>query len=86
MAIVRLRAPLAELAGGRREVQLEGRTLGEALLKLERQHPDLEGWILDEQKRIREHINVFVNGAKGEESTPVSSGDRIHIIPSISGG
>lgn len=86
MAVVRLRAPLAELAGGRREVELEGRTLGEALLELERQHPDLEGWILDEQKRIREHINVFVNGAKGHESTPVSSGDRIHIIPSISGG
>jgi molybdopterin converting factor small subunit len=86
MAVVRLRAPLAALAGGRRELQLEGRTLREVLLELERQQPDLAGWILDEQKRIREHINVFVNGAKGDESTPVSSGDRIHVIPSISGG
>jgi molybdopterin converting factor small subunit len=84
--VVRLRAPLAELAGGRRELELEGRTLHEVLLALEREHPDLTGWIMDEHKRIREHVNVFVNGARGSESTPVSPEDRIHVIPSISGG
>lgn len=86
MPVVRLRAPLAELAGGRREHELEGRTLREVLLALEREHPDLTGWIMDEQKRIREHVNVFVNGQKGREETVLSPGDRIHVIPSISGG
>lgn len=86
MPIVRLRAPLSEFAGGRREHELDGATVGEVLLALERAHPDLAGWIMDEQKRIREHVNVFVNGEKSREETALSPDDRIHIIPSISGG
>ena len=86
MPIVRLRAPLSESAGGRREHELDGATVGEVLLALERAHPDLAGWIMDEQKRIREHVNVFVNGEKSREETELSPDDRIQIIPSISGG
>ncbi|MDW8339506.1 MAG: MoaD/ThiS family protein [Thermoleophilia bacterium] len=86
MAIVKLRAPLAELAGGYRELALEGATVAEVLQELERSHPQVRGWIMDEQRRIREHVNVFVNGARGREETPVSPEDRIHVIPSISGG
>jgi molybdopterin converting factor small subunit len=86
MPIVRLRAPLSEFAGGRREHELDGATVGEVLLALERAHPDLAGWIMDEQRRIREHVNVFVNGEKSREETALSPDDRIQIIPSISGG
>jgi molybdopterin converting factor small subunit len=42
--------------------------------------------VLDEQRRIREHVNVFVNGEKSREETELGSDDRIHVIPSISGG
>ncbi|MGH3079318.1 MAG: MoaD/ThiS family protein [Gaiellaceae bacterium] len=86
MAVVRLRAPLSELAGGRRELRLEGRTVREVLRALEREHPAIAGWILDEQVAIREHVNVFVNGEKGREETVLDADDRIHVIPSISGG
>ena len=83
---MRLRAPLSELAGGRRELELEGATVREVLRALEREHPAIAGWILDEQGSIREHVNVFVNGEKGREETAVGADDRIHVIPSISGG
>jgi molybdopterin converting factor small subunit len=83
---VRLRAPLSELAGGNRELELEGATVAEVLKALEREHPDTRGWILDERGLIREHINVFVNREHGREDTSVSSSDRLHIIPAISGG
>ena len=86
MAVVRLRAPLSELAGGRKELRLEGATVAEVLRALEREHPDVEGWILDEQGRIREHINVFVNKDYGREDTPVGAQDRLHVLPAISGG
>jgi molybdopterin synthase sulfur carrier subunit len=86
MPVVRLRAPLSELAGGRRELQLEGATVAEVLKALEREHPDVKGWILDEHGAIREHINVFVNREYGQESTSVSPSDRLHVIPAISGG
>jgi sulfur-carrier protein len=84
--VVRLRAPLSELAGGKRELQLEGATVAEVLKALEREHPDVRGWILDEHGAIREHINVFVNKEYGQESTAVSSADQLHVIPAISGG
>ena len=48
MPVVRLRAPLSELAGGNRELELDGATVGEVLKALEREHPDVRGWILDE--------------------------------------
>ncbi len=35
---------------------------------------------------IRRHINVFVNGELGSERTAVGSGDRIDVLPAISGG
>ena len=86
MPVVRLRAPLSELAGGKRELELEGATVGEVLHTLEREHPDTRGWILDECGLIREHINVFVNKEYGQEDTPVTSSDCLHVIPAISGG
>jgi molybdopterin converting factor small subunit len=86
VAVVRLRAPLSELAGGNRELELDGATVREVLQALERRHPDVKGWILDEHGSIREHINVFVNRDYGREDTTVGAGDRLHVLPAISGG
>ena len=53
---------------------------------LELRHPQVSGWILDERGLIRRHINVFVNGERGEEATAVASGDRVEVLPAITGG
>lgn len=86
MAVVCVRGPLRKLAGGRAEHALEGATVIELLRALERGHPDVSGWIVDERGRIRRHINVFVNGERGGEATAVRSGDRIEVVPAIRGG
>ena len=83
---MRVRAPQDELAGGERAHELEGATVGEVLQALEREHPDVRGWILDEHGSIREHINVFVNKEYGREDTSVGDADRLHVLPAISGG
>lgn len=85
MANVMLRAPLSELCGGRAHA-VAGSTLGEVLAALERAHPPIAGWVLDERGRIREHVNVFVNGIHGEEATPVGGDDRVQVLPAITGG
>jgi molybdopterin converting factor small subunit len=85
MAQVRLRAPLSELCGGR-EHEVDGATVGDVLLALERANPPIAGWVLDEQGRIREHVNVFVNGTPGEERTQVAAGDCVYVLPAITGG
>ena len=85
MAQVMLRAPLSELCGGRSHV-VAGATVRDVLVALEAAHPPIAGWVLDEQGRIREHVNVFVNGTHGVERTPVADADRVHVLPAITGG
>lgn len=86
MAVVRLRGPLRAHAGGRAEHELPGATVAEVLRALERAHPAVGGWILDERGLIRRHINVWVNGESGGEGTAVADGDRVDVLPAISGG
>jgi molybdopterin converting factor small subunit len=86
MAVVRLRAPLRDLAGGSPEVRVDGGTVGEALRALERAHPPITGWILDEHGRIRRHVNVFVDGERRREEEAVEPGDVLQVLSAISGG
>jgi molybdopterin converting factor small subunit len=86
VAIVRLRGPLKQLAGGASEHPVPGATVGELLRALEAAQPGLGGWILDERGLVRRHINVFVNGEYGRAETPVAPDDRVDVLPAISGG
>ncbi|MGH2529833.1 MAG: MoaD/ThiS family protein [Actinomycetota bacterium] len=86
MAIVTLRPPLRDLAGGQREIEVDGSTVEDVLRSLERSHPRLAGWVLDEQGRIRQHVGVFVNEDQAASDDKVSPGDRVHVLPAISGG
>jgi molybdopterin converting factor small subunit len=86
VAVICVRGPLRKLAGGSAEHELEGATVIELLRALEIRHPNITGWILDERGVIRRHINVFVNGERGDETTAVRSRDRIDVVPAITGG
>jgi len=86
MTMVCVRGPLRKLAGGNAEHELEGATVAELLRALESHHPDVTGWILDERGVIRRHINVFVNGERGGDSTAVRAEDRVDVLPAITGG
>ena len=86
MAVVCVRGPLRRLAGGRAEHELEGGTVIELLSALELENPPMSGSILDERGEIRRYINVFVNGERGNEATTVHAGDRLEVLPAITGG
>ena len=86
MALVTLRAPLKDLAGGQSEIRLDGGSVIEVLRALEREYPRTAGWVLDEQGAIRPHVNVFVNGERTKEDMPVEPDGRLYVLPSISGG
>jgi molybdopterin synthase sulfur carrier subunit len=86
MALVCVHGPLKNLAGGRAQHELGGETVGAVLRGLEDLHPSVTGWILDERGTIRRHINVFVNGERGGEQTAVCAGDRVEVLPAITGG
>jgi molybdopterin synthase sulfur carrier subunit len=85
VAVVRLRSPLKQLAGGA-EHTLDGASVGDLLVALEEANPALKGWVLDERGVLRRHINVFVNGEPGEQDTEVAADDRVDVLPALSGG
>jgi photosystem II stability/assembly factor-like uncharacterized protein len=86
MAVVRLRPPLRDRADGQREVAVDGATVAEALRGLERAHPNLAGWVLDDQGRVREHVAVFVGGERVGGEAKISEADRLEIVGAVSGG
>lgn len=86
MAVVCLRPPLRELAGGEREVSVSGATVAEVLRELERFHPRLTGWVLDDQGRVREHVAVFLQGERVHGEVTLAEADRLEIIGAVSGG
>ena len=86
MAVVHLRSPLKQQAGNCAEHPVEGATVIELMKGLEAANPGIAGWILDERGQIRPHINVFVNGERGDAQTAVGADDRVDVLPAISGG
>lgn len=86
MATFHLPSTLRALAGGADRVETPGGTVREALCQLERAHPRLAGWVLDERGALRRHVSLFVNEERAAPESPVGPGDQIHIVPAISGG
>jgi sulfur-carrier protein len=86
VAVVCVHGPLRQLAGGGAEHPVAGQTVWALLRALEREHPRLSGWVLDERGLIRRHIHVYVNGDLGSEETRVADDDRVEVLPAISGG
>jgi molybdopterin synthase sulfur carrier subunit len=86
MPVVLLRSPLRDLAGGNRSLQLPGATVGQVLRALEGAWPKTTGWVLDERGDVRRHVNVFVNGERASADVSVTEDDRLHVLPSITGG
>ncbi len=50
----------------------------------------LRGYILDDQDRLRKHVNIFVNDEAVSDrvalSDPVAENDRVFVFQALSGG
>ncbi len=68
-------------------VQAEGRTLAEILADLDQHYPGIRFRVVDEQDRIRRHMNFFVGGVmtRSLEQT-VLPNEEVHILGALSGG
>lgn len=72
------------------EGEVEGATVREVVDALERRHPGLRSYIVDDTGRLRRHVNVFIGeepiGDRERLGDAVSPSDRVFILQALSGG
>lgn len=89
---VRVMIPTAlrQYAGNQESVEVQAVTVGEAIKKLVDSHETLKRHILNEQGKLRNFVNVYVNEEDirylNDAQTPVKDGDTVTIVPAIAGG
>lgn len=72
---------------GRATVEADGATLAELMADLDRRYPGIRFRVIDEQDRIRQHMNFFVAGDRTRDlSHPLAPGQEVHILGALSGG
>mgnify|MGYP000350540932 CR=1 FL=1 len=54
------------------------------------QYPKLESYVLDDQRRLRKHVNIFVDGemwsARNQLDQPISNQAEVYLMQALSGG
>ncbi len=87
---VTIPGPLLQYTRNQKEVQLNADSVLGAIKELDRKFPGMKDRICDEQEKVREYVNIFVNGEDfrhmKREQTKLKDGDEIMILPSIAGG
>ncbi len=84
---VRVASILHSYTGGQSELEAEGATLAEVMADLESRFPGLRFRVIDEQDRVRPHVNLFVGRHLARDLThPIDPTDTVHILASLSGG
>jgi len=71
-------------------LSLAGATVAEVLADLEQKAPGIGFYVCDERGRLRQHVNIFVDGEmivdRRRLSDRVSEGTRVLIMQALSGG
>lgn len=71
-------------------VELDGANVGEVINNLTTSYPDLRTHLLDDDGKLRNFVNVFVNDENIRvldlDSTVLSEGDEVTLVPAVAGG
>jgi sulfur-carrier protein len=84
--------PLRAFSDGLPQVEIRSSpaTLRDAMDELWRRYPGIRDRVVNEEGRLREHINIFVGKENvrytGDFATKLAPGAEISILPAVSGG
>ena len=84
--VVLPRSLVALVNGSERRAEVDGATVGDALMALDARWPGLLDRVCDPGPILRRHLNVFVDGERAGLTTPLPPGATLHVIPAVSGG
>ncbi len=70
--------------------RIEGTTVRQVLEAYLRAHPDVRGYVLDDQGALRKHVAIFLNQSlihdRVKLSDPVHDNDELFVAQALSGG
>jgi sulfur-carrier protein len=82
--------PLRQYAEKHDSVEVEAKTVAEALEGLTARYTDLRRHLYNDEGKIRSFVNIYLNDEDirylGKEQTPINDKDVLSIVPSIAGG
>jgi len=68
----------------------QGTTIAELLNQIEQKYPSIQDYILDEEGKLRKHINIFIAEKMIEDratlTDQVKASDEVLIFQALSGG
>jgi len=84
---VRIPTPLRSYTQNQTNVEADGATVDDVLLDLDARYPGIRFRVVDEQGRLRQHMNIFVAGERCRDlSRSLDDVDEIVIMQALSGG
>lgn len=66
--------------------RVDGATVGAVLENLFADNPRLRSYVVDDQGRIRKHVNVYVNDSRAGLGDRVGPDDEVFVFQALSGG
>lgn len=71
-------------------LELEAADVAELVRALDRAHPGLAGYLVEDDGALRKHVNIFVDEAPVKDrarlTDPLRPDSRIHVLQALSGG
>lgn len=90
MSTVKFTYALRRFFPGLKNTPAKGNTLIEILDEMESFYPGVRGYLLDEQGRLRQHVNIFIDNTMIKDRTALSdslsANSEIYIMQALSGG
>ncbi len=90
MSTVWIPQVLRAQAGGNKQVELEGASVGDLVDALAERYPALRTQLLADTGELNRFVNVYVNGQDVRYldglATAVSDRDEVRILPAMAGG
>ena len=81
---------LRAAAGGNKQLELAGATVGDLVTALVEQYPSLRGQLLSDEGELNRFVNVYVNGQDVRYldglATAVGEPDEVRLLPAMAGG
>jgi sulfur-carrier protein len=90
MSVVRIPSVLRAAAGGNKQLELAGASVGDVVEGLVSEYPSLRGQLLTDDGELNRFVNVYVNGQDVRYldglATPVGERDEVRLLPAMAGG